>query len=146
MVDPLVLGMTATNLQELGQSAPNPSLLTSAFKYVISFAAVKGLFGIGRRKVMAEALPDDTTHINPQDTVQERDYRAVGHWALLYTIGLGLTGTAVWLTMGLETALAYVGVGAFVASAIALYAARDKYPVDDIRLLLASRQTGGADD
>lgn len=98
----------------------------------ITLAAVKAAGMVGRRAVMGHFLPADA---DVSAARQERDPKAMLVMTFAYAAFTGLTTAAVYLSSTLPLALAWAGACAFVAAVVALQAARDATPVDDIRLL-----------
>lgn len=132
---------------ELLQTAPvdqlperAPTLLGTAKDLALPLAAVFSAYKIGRPLAVGHVLPDDTSDIDLSDTTTDRDPRAVVVMALAYLAGVALTAIAVEMLASLAWALAWAGAWALIAAAIALLAAKDASPIDDVRLLAEARR------
>lgn len=104
----------------------------------ITLAAVKVVGALGRRGIMAHFLPDDGVDASAAEV--KRDPYAMGIMALAYAVGVALTTAAVYLVASLPYALAWAGAWAFVAAVVALGAARNATPLDDVRLLAVAKR------
>lgn len=129
---------TTLGTDTLPQQAP--TLAGHAKDLALPLAAVYGAWRLGRRAVMGHYLPDDLSGVDLPRTTTERDPRALAIMALAYLVGVGLTATAVYLLASLAWALAWAGGWALLAAAVALLAARDADPLDDVRVLIEARR------
>lgn len=132
---------------ELLQTAPvdqlpdhAPTVLGTIKSLALPMSAVAGAYGLGRRYLMGELLPDDLSDVDVTNATPQRSARFAAVMALAYLVGVGLTAAAVALLAGLAWALAWAGAWALVAAGLALLAARDASPIDDVRLLFEARR------
>lgn len=132
MIDLAALQMAGTTVPTAEIPTPPPSTLKTVGDVGITLGAVKAAGMVGRRAVMGHFLRDG---VDADVARRERDPRAIIVLAAAYAIGATLTTAAVYLASTLSLALAWAGVCAFVAAVLALQAARDATPVDDVRLL-----------
>lgn len=105
----------------------------------LTIGAVYGLYRLGKQGIVAHAVPDGWDGDLP-DTSVDRDPRALVLAALAYSVGVGLTSAAVYLTSTVAYTLAWAGAWSLIAAALALSAARDASPVDVYRLIAESRR------
>lgn len=108
----------------------------------LSIGFVYALKEIGVRAAMGYFLPDTVSDEALDNARTTRNVYAVAVLALAYLTGVALTTTAVYLTTTLAFALAWAGLWAFIASVVALAAARKARPVDHVRLLAETRRRG----
>lgn len=99
----------------------------------LSIGFVAAVASIGRRAVMGYYTEGKTVDVDAAR--MERDPRAVAVLVVAYAAFTALTTAAVWLALTVALALAWAGVCAFVAAVVALQAAKNATPVDDMRIL-----------
>lgn len=122
--------------------ASTAQLIKATSGGLITLAAVRYAGQAARRAIMGHLLPDDMAGVDTNRVTTDRDPRALAVTALAYALGVGLTAAAVYLLAGLPWALAWTGAWALLAAAVALLAARDASPIDDVRLLAEARRQG----
>ena len=113
--------------------------LRTTFDGALSIGLVAGGYRIARRLGMAWALPENLSGFDPDDATADRSLRALAVLVVLYPLATALTTAAVYLGTTLALALAWAGVCTFVGAALALAAAKNASPLDDVRLLAAAR-------
>lgn len=117
-----------------------PTILGTVKSVALPLAAVTGAYGLGRRWLMAEYLPDDLSAADLDNATPRRSARFAAVMALAYVLGVALTAAAVYLLAGLAWSLAWAGGWALLAAGLALLAARDASPIGDVRLLAEARR------
>lgn len=100
-------------------------------------------FGLGRRWLMGELLPDDMPDVDLGEATADRE--ATDRWRawVLYGVFVVTTTAGVYLLTSLAWALLWVGLTAFAGAVAALWGWRGGTPVDDVRLLALARRRDG---
>lgn len=124
----------ATNAAPWGESIADEVMWIGLFSTV---------YGLGRRWLMGELLPDDLSAVD-LDAVEARRNGTdrLRAWAL-YALFAVTTTAGVYLLTALAWALLWVGAVAFVGAVVALWGYRGGTPIDDFRTLLIARSQAG---
>lgn len=140
MIDLAVLQFSTTATPDPQPLADTTATtLRTIFDGGLTIGAVWGAYRVGRRALMGHFLPDEWDGELP-DATTDRDLRALAVAAVAYLAGVGLTSAAVALLASFAWALAWAGSLVIIAAVVALSAARDASPVDDVRLLAEARR------
>lgn len=140
MLEFIPLAETATGMGIPETIDTGPSMLRVIADGALSIGFVAAVYRLGRRALMGKYLPEDMSDVDLPRSTSTRDPRAILVMAACYLAGVGLTASAVYLVTGLAYALAWSGAWALVAAVVALLAARDASPLDDVRVLVEARR------
>lgn len=144
MLEALAILQTAPidQLPETANAAPWGESIADEVMWVGLFSTV---FGLGRRYLAIEALPDDLSGFDPEAAIADRDGRDRWRAWALYAVAVLSSTAGVYLLTTLAWTLLWFGAAAFVGAVVALWAYRSGTPLDDFRMLIEARRQGDAD-
>lgn len=120
-------------------AAPTPPWGQSIADEVMWIGLFSTVYGLGRRWLMGQVLPEDVSPADVDALETNRDRRDRWRSWLLYAVFAATTTAGVYLLTTLAWALLWVGAVALVGAVAALWGYRGGTPIDDIRALILLR-------
>lgn len=123
-------------LPDAATAAPWGESIADEVMWIGLFSTV---YGLGRRWLMGELLPDDMSGVDLNAVEAKRNDRDRWRSWALYSVFALTTTVGIYLLTSLAWSLIWIGGVAFVGAAVALWGYHGGTPIDDIRALMIAR-------